>query len=218
MTKSVLNLYLQKVKDGEEAYLQKLCGRLAERLVHVPITNTSSLADSDGSGMKVNVLRIKETHRSLIPVFTSEKLFKTWSAKMDDAPKSIPIFGADFCSVLGKNSWLIVNPGSPESCELQPFVVEMIAKAAQDDAPPVRRDLADRVLGVIDEQLSDEGVVSDLHGDEPELLEDSIQVESVSGSKLMVREKSSTAIPRPIEKNDAEPKKRSFLSFLKLAK
>jgi hypothetical protein len=217
VAKSVLNLYLQKVKEGEEAYLHKLCERLAERLVHVPTTNATAISDGDGHGMKVNVMRIKEAHRSLIPVFTSEKLLKAWAESRNDSAESIGLLGADFCAVLGKNSWLLINPGSPEACELQPYVVEMIAKAVQDDTPPVRREVAERILGLREEQIvEEESKVSERNA--PEDLEDAVQVESVSGSKLMVREKSSTSIPRPIENEGGEPKKRSFLSFLKFAK
>jgi len=124
MKKSVLNLYLQKVAAGDESYLDKLLLQLGERLIYIPILE--KLQSSGQQGLKVNIVRLKEAHRSVVPVFTSERELTQWCGKEGYANESISLLGSDLAAALKSETWLRVNPGSEDSVELQPFLVKKL--------------------------------------------------------------------------------------------
>ena len=184
MTKSLLNLYMQKVSQGDESYVAKLITQLADRLVYVPITQRSS--DADASALKVNVVKLKEAHRSLVPVFTSEKLMADWCAKQGSGDESISLLSADLCQALGPDSWVWVNPGSESPVELQPFMVEKLRNVGAQ-----AHELVEEESSTVEDQLDDPAAVEAI----------------VELKEVIVEEPAPPPPPK---------EKRSFLSFLKV--
>ncbi|MCB0338523.1 MAG: SseB family protein [Bdellovibrionales bacterium] len=140
MKHSKIDLFLQKVSEGDTEYIEKLCRQLAERLVFIPVykRENSSLNINDSSPEvsvplpnseeKFRVFRIKEPHRRIVPVFTSQKRFKEWSSKQNEELTSISVLGGDICLTLEDKTWLHVDPGNESSVELQPVLVKKIAE------------------------------------------------------------------------------------------
>ena len=130
MNKSLLTLYLQRVKGGDSAYVDKLLAQLAERLLYVP---TESDPNETESCVSVRVVRTVEAHRAVVPVFTSKELLDGWAAKNNLTISFISLLGADLSSALRSDSWLCINPDSDTAVELQPFMIERLMRI--DEAP-----------------------------------------------------------------------------------
>ena len=120
--KSLLNLYLEKVSRGDEAYLERLADQLAERLVYVPLLTKAG--KGEGSSIKVEAICVSEDGSSLIPVFTQERMLQDWCREKSTNGQSITIICADFCGALSSDSWLWVNPGAQNSVKLNPTVID----------------------------------------------------------------------------------------------
>jgi hypothetical protein len=133
MDKSLLNLYLEKYAAGNEAYEDRLCTQLAERLVYVPVVEESSITGTKG-GVKVKILRVVGKGVQLVPVFTSEARFNDWAARSGHKTGSISLLGADLCTSISKDSWLGVDAGSKSAVKLHP---RLVAKIAAVPPPPV---------------------------------------------------------------------------------
>ncbi|MBX7139350.1 MAG: SseB family protein [Oligoflexia bacterium] len=178
MSKSLLGFYLQRVAAGDQAFMDKLIPQLAERLLYVPIQQEAN----SGSSVKINVLRIKEAHRSLVPVFTTERLLKSWCQAKGYESEAVSLLGADLASSLKGDMWLWVNPGTETPVELQPFMVEKVSKAVAEAAV-----------------------------DEPELPDEPLP----QGGSFSAQAVFASGDPASPPSDDAPPKKRNFLSFLK---
>ena len=142
MKKSLLHFYLQKVHDGDASHLEQLCAQLADRLVFIPTTSKETMS---GGSTLVNVVRISEAHRYMVPIFTDRDGLQVWSAKHASNAASISLLGADLCTVLDSKAWVVVDPGTENVVELQPVMVQKIAsmgladeeeKPAQVQVPP----------------------------------------------------------------------------------
>jgi len=139
--RTTLDLFLQKVAAGDEQYVERLCRQLADRLLIVPTSKAGTGTPSDlnytSTNLSVNrahneeivrVYRIKEAHRSVIPVFTAQKRYKTWCEKEGHKHESISLLGADLCLSLGGKAWIAIDPGHENAFELQPALVQRIAE------------------------------------------------------------------------------------------
>lgn len=124
--KSLLNLYLQKVAEGDESYADRLCAQLCDRLLYVPVAPTEKKAGSE-TKLTFNVVTIAEAHRSLVPIFTTEEAYKAWVGASQHKGASISLLGADFCAALSGDSWVQVDPGTERKVELPPLLVKKIA-------------------------------------------------------------------------------------------
>ncbi len=134
MNKSLLTLYLQRVKEGDNSYVDKLLAQLAERLLHVP---TDSDPLESAGNVTVKIIRTKEAHRAVVPVFTSSDLLKSWAEKNNLPSYSISLLGADLSMALSSDSWLVINPDSETAFELQPFMVERLMRMNENPEPVV---------------------------------------------------------------------------------
>ena len=128
--KSLLNLYLEKVAKGESTYLDRLISQLAERLVYIPVITRTETRTNGAANIKVEALCIKEEQRSLVPVFTQEKMLREWCASHNSPVHSTALICADFCGALAADSWIWVNPGAENSVRLEPALVEKIARTS----------------------------------------------------------------------------------------
>ena len=126
MQKSLLNVYLERMSRGDVSCADKLCNRLAERLVHIPVTQE----EKHGQGTTVSVVRFKDGDKSVVPMFTSEKNFEKWCADHSHNGESISLLGADFCRALDPQIWLLVDPDSEAPVEFPPLLVTKIWEQA----------------------------------------------------------------------------------------
>jgi len=131
MQKSAIQLLLQKVAQGDVVAKGKIVPKLAERLVIVP----TIASKNQGRETKVSIVTIREGQRSLIPVFTTMSVLKSWLAKNEIQGEGTSINCADVCLALGANRWVMVDPGTDYWCELEPSIVSQIAnfEFADDD-------------------------------------------------------------------------------------
>lgn len=197
MAKSLLNLYIQRVSSGDDSYVKRLLFQVAERLIYVPISEET---EKETAEVSVIVVTIKEAHRLIVPIFTTEKLLVDWCRRYEHTGESIAVFGADLGAALPEDAWVVINPGSDQSVELQPFMIS-------------------ELKGIASEQLPQDEPVA------PELVEQ-VATEDLSESDSNANhiEELPQATP-PVEGVDQEPevhskqdkKKRSFLEFLKLS-
>lgn len=135
MRKSLLNLYMQKVASGDLSYLDRLCKQLADRLVFTPVTSSNTTGESGRAKATFSVLRINEAHRSLVPLFTTERRFKEWSEREKHSGGSISLLGGDFCSALGAGAWVTLDPGFEDAIELDPVFVAKVAASGMSEEP-----------------------------------------------------------------------------------
>lgn len=135
MRKSLLNMYMQKVAEGDRSYVDRLCKQLSDRLIFAPVVSAPPAAAGAKSKSTFSVLRISEASRSLVPIFTSEKRFKEWGEKRGHGGGSISLLGGDFCAALGADTWVTIDPGFDESLELEPTLVVKISESGLNDEP-----------------------------------------------------------------------------------
>jgi hypothetical protein len=131
MQKTVLHLLLKKISQGDSSAKTKIVPKLAERLVIVPSVKMKNI----GTETKVSVITIKESDRSLIPIFTSMPLLKSWLEKNEIEGEGLSINCADICLALGGNRWIMIDPGTDYWCEIEPEYVQKIAdfQVEEDD-------------------------------------------------------------------------------------
>jgi predicted RND superfamily exporter protein len=192
--KSLLGLYLDKVARGEVAYLDRLASQLAERLVYIPVVTRTDSKNGHAGSIKVKALCLNEDQRSLIPIFTQERMLHAWCTERGASVKSITLLCADFCGALVNDSWIWVNPGTESAVALDPSMVEKIRQTSsalslppQSDTSPLTGDTA------FDEEILDES---------------EMDAGAVTPSEM------NDFDPSSIEKPDK--KRRSLLSFLGL--
>lgn len=131
MRKSLLNLCLQKVAEGDETFFDRLCQQLADRLVFAPIVSAGE-AGSEGQ-LTFSIVRMQEGHRLVVPLFTSEELYKAWEKATAHKGGSISLLGADFCAAVDEQTWLRIDPGSTCCVELQPVLVKKVASVGVEE-------------------------------------------------------------------------------------
>lgn len=211
MRKSLLNLYLQKVSSGDLEYIDRLCSQLADRLIYAPIANSSETPGSAKTTFAV--VKLTEAHRSLVPVFTTEEGLKKWITSSSHSGSSISLLGADFCAALGNKSWLVVDPGSDLSVELQPSFVVKIASAessAEKVTEPevkveAKQPMENKVIKVKDTKSSDT----------QELMKPASITSTNISRPVMPKTSEQQVVPQPNEQPKKVEKKKSFLNFLK---
>ncbi|MBN8550402.1 MAG: SseB family protein [Deltaproteobacteria bacterium] len=135
MRKSLLNLYLQKVAEGDRSYVDRLCKQLSDRLIFAPVVSSPASASGARAKSTFSVLRITEGARSLVPIFTSEKRFKEWGEKRSHGGGSISLLGGDFCAALGADTWVTIDPGFEENLEIEPALVVKISESGLSEEP-----------------------------------------------------------------------------------
>ena len=233
MRRSSLNLYLQKVAEGDQGYLDRLCAQLSERLVYVARTESSNSA----SGVTtVRIVQRRDGPRVLIPTFTSLDAIKDWIASNEPSATSFDLLGADLCALLDGKTWLSIDPGSEHAVELQPALLKRIAAgdepaAETADAPPPppqppapqqQPDPEPPAAPPLAENPGDKTVVLDKDtlefiGREPQTMTESgtfmIRKQVADRSVPIVRSSKVLADEEVQEK--PKQKKRSFLGFLK---
>ncbi|MBX7143417.1 MAG: SseB family protein [Oligoflexia bacterium] len=133
MRKSLLNLCLQKVAEGDESFFDRLCQQLADRLIFAAVASGGENQGGAEGRVTFSIVRMQEGHRLVVPIFTSEELYKTWEKATGHRGGSISLLGADFCAALDAQTWIRVDPGSNHCVELQPVLVKKVARVEVDE-------------------------------------------------------------------------------------
>lgn len=128
MEKSVLNLYLKKLASGDQSYAERVCSRLSNRLIFVPAQLVQQ-----GRHVRYSAVTITFQDRLAVPLFTTEKLFRSWIANSDVALEPLRILGADLCTALDVTMPAVVDPGSDHQVLLEPELIDFIAVAPIDE-------------------------------------------------------------------------------------
>jgi hypothetical protein len=131
MNKNILHSLLKKYADGDVSVVDSVIPKLADRLVVLPTVTTST--NQENGQIKVSVVTLKESNRSVIPVFTTMALLKDWLAKMEINGEGLSMSGVDVALSLGTHRWLMVDPGTDYWCEFEPDIVRQIAEFEVED-------------------------------------------------------------------------------------
>lgn len=215
MRKSLLNLYLQKVAEGDLEYIDRLCSQLADRLIYAPITTKIDAVSA--AKTTFSVVKLTEVHRDLVPVFTSEEGLKKWMQSIQHTGGSISLLGADFCAALGDKTWLQVDPGSSLSVELQPKLVCKIA-AIEASTEKFAEACSTIAVSSIEESNSAKNKPIKLEesktGNTQELMKP-LSITSTNIERPALSKTSQQDKPAPNSEQSKTAKKKSFLNFLK---
>lgn len=130
MKRSVLDLYLTKVSQGDKNYLAKLSVRLADRLLFVPLLATQVEGNEMGQGA-IPFFHIKGEGVRLVPVFTDQLGLKEWcKIKALELPY-VSLLGYELCLALTRDIGLVINPTSFNTVTLSSDAIDMIATFAK---------------------------------------------------------------------------------------
>lgn len=154
MERSIINLYLSKVKDGDASFYDKLCTQLADRLLYIPVLDDRSVrTEADDSKTSVRVLSSVLDGKSMIAVFTSGQRYRNWESMHGTNGHFIQMLGGEFCLTLGDQTWLIVDDGARNSLQIEPKWVRHIAGIALADQ--VGESLGKKAAFVYNKQVRD---------------------------------------------------------------
>ena len=133
MNRSALQSLLKKCSQGDSSALEQVVPKLADRLVVLPTITIQDEAVGSATQVKVSIVTLKESDRSIIPIFTSMPLLKDWMSKMEIQGEGLSMSGIDVALSLGTHRWMMVDPGTDYWCELDPSTVGKIAKFEPED-------------------------------------------------------------------------------------
>jgi hypothetical protein len=133
MNRSALQSLLKKCSQGDSSALEQVVPKLADRLVVLPTVTIQDQAIGSATQVKVSIVTLKESDRSIIPIFTSMPLLKDWMSKMEIQGEGLSMSGIDVAVSLGAHRWMMVDPGTDYWCELEPSIVGKIAKFEPED-------------------------------------------------------------------------------------
>lgn len=129
MQRNVLNLCLKKLASGDASYGGKVAARLANRLVFVPAE-----APTEGAEVVYGARTVPlPDGRKAVPVFTTERLFADWATAEGLPDERLSVLGADFCAALDVHTPILIDPSSDHEVVLEPELVDDIAVAPIDE-------------------------------------------------------------------------------------
>jgi hypothetical protein len=124
MQNNPLTISLKRLSEGDSSQAPKVCRRLSNRLVLVPIVNQKNAESGDDS---YRALVVEHDGRSVVPLFTHERLFKNWRGMAGETVSSLALLGSDFCAALNPQLTVLVDPGSAHVVELTHELIDKIA-------------------------------------------------------------------------------------------
>jgi len=119
----VVDAYLENIAGGQTEYLSDLLLQLSDEILFTPVLSISNPDNAAGANV-IKVATFSSAGRRIVPTFTSEENFIEWSAGKHQC---FSVAGADLAISLPPNTWLVINPGKPASCELSPEQVAVVA-------------------------------------------------------------------------------------------
>ena len=232
MKKSLLYFYLQKFSEGDTAYLDRLCSQLAERLVFAPMVEQ----EADGGKTVVKIFTVSTPTRTVVPIFTSEAYYESWAtARGHTTLSAMSLLCADFCAALAPEIWVVVDDDGPHRAELSPFAIKQIASTESKGEDPIEETHHQQEPAPVPQLIQQSPAVEPTpiivptrplpSQPSPDPVTETAELPPVAPTPP---QKSSTATstrivrsPMPIqteELTEEQPKKRSFLNFLKTGK
>lgn len=123
MQKSALQLLIEKASQGDEGSLQKLSTKLCDRLVFVPIAESTQMNESQ---VKISNIIVREGERKILPVFLTTQSLNRWMSLVELAGEGMSLYCSDILKALGPNYWIMLEAGSPSWVEIDPSYTETI--------------------------------------------------------------------------------------------
>ncbi len=168
MQKTLLEVYISRVANGDLSYMDRLCAQLTDRLCYLPVLTV----ERDSGTERVEVLRFEQGGIPFVPLFTSEKKLNSWLSKHPECSDSIEVLGGDLCAVLGADSGVLIDPEAEVTAMLPPEAVAKIACEVLFNNEPVENEIAaSKIESTETYTTSDEftaPVDEVLHHEEPE--------------------------------------------------
>ncbi len=138
MTKNFLDIFIEKLSAGDTSYEDKLIGRAAERLMHVPMVETQG----EGGATKIKIYCERLGNKKIVSVFTTEKGLQTWAKTQKEEIEPFSLLGGDLCDALGGDTWIHLYNVDGVMVELTPeFAARVSAWGSEEEsivAPPPR--------------------------------------------------------------------------------
>jgi len=135
--------------------------RLAEEYVFLPVARKKS---GPGGTEQISVPTIFENALALVPTFTSEDLFSAWS---NGRFHCLSLIGADIVAAVPAGAGIIVDPGSPQSYQLNAQELEKLAEldlpTFVDDEPAVRPEISAELHSALSSLMSRHPSVSEAY-------------------------------------------------------
>jgi len=126
MENNILQLYLKRVANGDQSYLERLCRVIADRVVYVPVQKSPS--SSEQAVLRVKVPRLP---RKTIPIFTTPEHFASWSEKNGMSNEVMSIICGHLCLALEDSAAVHINPQSEDSVEIASRYKQLIVEAME---------------------------------------------------------------------------------------
>lgn len=126
--RSTITYYIDRLANGDASYKDKLCQRLADRLLYIPLQSHET-SESSRQEVTIKVHHIMAPNgKEAVPVFSNRHLLEAWCGDQQIPSREISILGADLCKVLGQELWLVIDPCSEAELLLHPESVQRIAQ------------------------------------------------------------------------------------------
>ncbi len=121
--------YLKRIALGERKHTRSALLLLANDLLVTPLAKRS---DERSGAEKLSVVTLAQGEKKLIPTFTSEDYFLSWS---QGKHQSFSVAGADLAISIPRGSSLLIDPGQAHSIELSPEQVNELSQVNEIPDP-----------------------------------------------------------------------------------
>ncbi len=125
-----VNDLISRVAQGEISLVHEVLESLAHEYLLLPVSAKFNTGDARGT-QRVTVPTLQLDARTVVPVFTSEDAFSSWS---DGHHNCLSLIGADVVDSVPRGAGMIINPGQPFSLELSPAELEAIVRVANGES------------------------------------------------------------------------------------
>ncbi|MCB9030774.1 MAG: SseB family protein [Deltaproteobacteria bacterium] len=138
MNKEQLELYSEQYSSGAKNHIDKLYAQMATSLLIIPIVKHDPVNSRSGCLTVMHpvyeeiydIFCINEMYKTIFPVFTTRKAFAEWKKKVGTKLDETVILGVDMCMIMRDKMWLLLDPGSENEKQIQPYIISQIAAAA----------------------------------------------------------------------------------------
>jgi hypothetical protein len=174
LRRSSITYFIDRVAEGNNAYQDRLCQRLADRLLHIPLQAENS-KQTNGDEVSISVQKVKVGGVSAVPVFTKKNLIENWEKQIGQKSESITLIGADFCKVLEPELSLLVDPGSEAQIVIEPELIKRIIAYGDEALITEFGNVKETAVIELDQVIEQPVTTKEPENQEPEQSEDNTQ-------------------------------------------
>ncbi|MCB0335592.1 MAG: SseB family protein [Bdellovibrionales bacterium] len=110
---STREMYLEKLKSGDESAKVPFAESLVESLLYIPTLVDGTNESAEGL-ITIKAITVVEEGKTSLPVFSSKALFSEWCAEQNDFYNSISVFGGDIADVLSAEMEILLDAGGEQ--------------------------------------------------------------------------------------------------------